>query len=304
MQAAAPPAAGPSSPGPPRASGSPLAGLGLMFASILCFVLMGGCFRLALAEGVPLPLLPFARGGFTLLLLLPWLVRAGPQAMATRRPLGHLGRGAAGIASFGLYVLAIAWMPLADAIAIMQARPLWVLPLAVLILRERLRRDRVLAALIGFAGVLVIARPDGELSAGTLAAIGSGITGALVLIAMRHLSATEPPARVVAWYAVASVLAWGPVSALVWTTPSTGAVLLLLAGSAAAVAGDWLAQMATRRAEVGLLAPVEYVAIPASAGLGLLLFGERPGWELLLGTLLMAGATLYLLRSGRRPRRG
>jgi len=134
----------------------------------------------------------------------------------------------------------------------------------------------------------------------TLAAVASGITGALVLISIKHLSTTEPAGRVGAWYAVASVLVWGPVSALVWQTPSAGAVLLLLAGSVLAVAGDWLAQMAARRAEVGLLAPVEYAAIPASAVLGMLLFGEEPGWTLLAGTLLMLAATLYLLRSGRR----
>jgi len=289
---AAPPA------GPPRRSA--LAGMGFMLASTLSFVGMGICFRLAMQEGLPLPLLPFARGGFTLLLLLPWMLRVGPQSLATRRPMAHLGRAAAGIGSFMLYLLAIAWMPLADAIAIMQARPLWALPLAVLLLRERLRADRVLAALVGFAGVLVIAGPDGELSAGTMAAVASGITGALVLISIKHLSTTEPPGRVVAWYAVASVLVWGPVSALVWQTPSAGAVLLLLAGSVLAVAGDWLAQHAARRAEVGLLAPVEYAAIPASAGFGVLLFGESPGWALLAGTLLMLAATLYLLRSGRR----
>ncbi|TCZ65942.1 DMT family transporter [Roseicella aquatilis] len=277
-----------------------LAGLGLMLAATTAFAAMGACFRLAIQDGLPLPLLPFARGAFTLLLLLPWLLRQGPSALATRRPGAHVLRCAAGFASFLLYLLAIAWMPLADAVAIMQAKPLWALPLAVLLLGERLRTDRVLAALLGFAGVLVIARPDGDLSPGALAAVGSGITGALVMIAMKRMAGTEPAMRVVAWYGISAVLAWGPVSALVWDSPSALALACLLAGSALAVAGDLLMQAASRRAEIGLLAPVDYVGIPITAGLGMLLFDQRPGWALVFGTLLMLAATLWIARGARR----
>ena len=277
-----------------------LAGLGLMLASTTAFAGMGACFRLAIQDGLPLPLVPFARGAFTLLILSPWLLRHGMAGLATRRQRGHALRCAAGIASFMLYILAIAWMPLADAVAIMQAKPLWALPLAVLLLGERLRRDRVLAALLGFLGVLAIARPDGALSWGALAAVGSGITGALVMVALKRLSGTEPPPRVVAWYGIASVLVWGPVSAMVWDAPSGLALACLLAGSALAVLGDMLLQAASRRAEIGLLAPIEYVGIPVSAAIGLLMFGERPGWGLAAGTALMLAATLWLVRGARR----
>jgi drug/metabolite transporter (DMT)-like permease len=277
-----------------------LAGLGLMLASTTAFAAMGTCFRLAIQDGLPLPLVPFARGAFTLMILSPWLLRHGASALATRRPGAHALRCTAGIASFMLYILAIAWMPLAEAIAIMQAKPLWALPLAVLLLGERLRRDRVLAALLGFLGVLVIARPDGALSLGAFAAMASGITGALVMIAMKRMAGTEPPPRVVAWYAVASLLVWGPVSAWVWEAPSAPALAFLLAGSALAVLGDLLLQAAARRAEIGLLAPIDYVGIPVSAAFGLMLFGEQPGWGLALGTALMLAATVWLARGARR----
>ena len=158
-----------------------------------------------------------------------------------------------------LYILAIAWMKLADAVAIMQAKPLWALPLAVLLLGERLRRERVLAALLGFLGVVVIARPDGALSLGAFAAVASGITGALVMVAMKRMSGTEPPPRVVAWYGIASVVVWGPV----W--PGSGTCHRVTPGLPAgrigpAVLGDLLLQQASRRAELGLLAPIEYAA--------------------------------------------
>ncbi|WP_226381946.1 DMT family transporter [Falsiroseomonas ponticola] len=282
-----------------------LAGMGLMLACCLSFAAMGACFRAAMQDGLPVPLVPFARGLFTTLVMLPWLLRAGPSALHTRRPGAHLFRCAAGLVGFMVHMLAILWLPLADAVAIMHARPLWALPLAFLLLGEKVGWDRAIAAAIGFTGVLVIAGGQsgfqGEVSAGTLAALLGGLTGALVLIAVKTLSSTEPPARVVAWYALASVIVWGPVSAFVWQTPTAFAAMMLVAGSVLAILGDFCASWAARRAPVGLLAPIEYVQIPASAVIAMLAFAERPGWELVWGTLIMVAATLYLARSAGRP---
>lgn len=288
----------------PRDTRRVLAGMGLMVLCCLFFAAMGACFRAAMLDGLPVPLVPFVRGLFTVLVMAPWLLREGPSSLATRRPGAHLFRAGAGLTGFMLHMLAILWLPLADAVAIMHARPLWALPLAFLILGERIGWDRAIAAAVGFTGVLVIAGPltvtQGEFSAGTAAAIGGGLTGALVLIAIKQLSGTEPPSRVVAWYAIASVVVWGPVSYFFWQTPSPFAVAMLVIGSLLAIAGDFCASWAARRAPVGILAPIEYIQIPASAALGILMFAEAPRWELLWGTLIMLGATLYLARRAGR----
>jgi drug/metabolite transporter (DMT)-like permease len=290
----------PARPAPSQAASRALAGMGLMLLCCLLFAGMGACFRGAMLEGLPPPLLPFARGAFSVLVMLPWMCRAGTAGLATRRPGAHLFRCVAGLGGFFIHMLAILWLPLADAVAILHARPLWALPLAFLLLGERIGWDRAVAAAVGFSGVVIIAGPSGELSPGTIAAVAGGISGALVLISVKMLSSTEPPSRVVAIYAVASVLVWGPVSAFVWVTPNLTAATYLLAGSVLAILGDFCASWAVRRAPVGLLAPVEYAQIPASALFGLWLLGELPGWPLLWGTLVMVGATLYLARGAGR----
>ncbi|MGK7861808.1 DMT family transporter [Falsiroseomonas sp. E2-1-a4] len=283
-----------------------LVGMGLMVGCCLLFAVMNACFRAAMQEGLPVPLVPFARGVFTTLVMLPWLLRHGTAALATRRPGAHIARCATGSASFMLSMFALLLLPLADAVAILHAKPLWALPLAFLLLGEKVGWDRAIAAAVGFAGVLVIVGPAGGLAEaptlGLMAALAGGACGAGVLVAVKALSSTEPPARVVAWYAICSVLIWGPVSSFVWQTPTTAAVLLLIAGSACAMAGDFLASWSARRTPVGLLAPIEYVQIPAAAMIGLAAFGEAPGWSLLWGTLIMVGATLYLAQRGRSGR--
>jgi drug/metabolite transporter (DMT)-like permease len=239
-----------------------------------------------------------ARGLMTLAFLAPWFLRAGPSALATRRPWLHLARGGTGIATFLVQLLAVTWLPLADAVALISARPLWVLPLAALLLHERIRASRVAVTLIGFVGVLLIARPTGAIGWGTPAALGAGLGAGVVLIVFKRLSATEPAARVVAWYAILSVLFWAPVTLLTWRTPSAFAVALVVLGTVFALASDLMASAAAKRAEVGLLAPIEYAQIPASALVGWALFAEQPGWNLLVGAAIMLAATLYLMRRG------
>ena len=273
----------------------------MMAGAALCFSGMGVCYRLALEEGLPTPAAPFARGIFTLLILIPWIARQGiAAAFLTRRPWLMTGRCAAGLVSFQSWMLALVLLPLADAVAIAQARPLWAIPLAALFLHERVRRDRVLAALVGFCGVLIIAQPGGALFWGVPAAVLAGVGGAMVFITIKLLSTTEPPMRVIAWYALSSLVIWGPVCAWLWVTPSWGAVALLLLGSLWALGGDWLASNAARRAEAGLLSPMEYIQIPAGALFGWLVFAELPGEWLPMGVALMLAATLYLARAARR----
>lgn len=271
----------------------------MMVGASLCFSGMGVAFRVAMQDGLPTAFVPFARGVFTLLLLLPWLLRHGVSGVVTRKPGLLLLRCAVGLFTFQTLMWALLLLPLADVVAITQSRPLWAIPLAALFLSERVRRDRVLAALVGFAGVLVIAQPTGDLSWGILMALLAAIGGASVLIILKTLSGSEPPMRIIIWYGVVSILFWGPICALVWVTPSWWHLALLLLGTLCAVAGDWLVSNAARRTEASLLSPMEYIQIPAGAFLGFVIFAEYPHWWLPLGVALMLAATVYLARSAR-----
>ncbi|MFC7609863.1 hypothetical protein [Teichococcus aestuarii] len=73
-----------------RRPSAALAGIGLMLLAALCGAGVNACYRAALREGLPVPLVPFARGLITLAILSPWILRAGPiAALATRRPKLH-----------------------------------------------------------------------------------------------------------------------------------------------------------------------------------------------------------------------
>lgn len=185
--------------------------MAFMAAASPCFSGTAVTCRAAMQDGLPTIAAPFARGVFSLIIIAPFLWRMGLLGLATRRPWAMAGRCGAGLFSFRCRMLALMPPPPADAVSIAQARPIWAIFLAASILG---------AAPSGFLGVLVIAGPTGALSWGVLAAVGAGVGGALALITFRALAPPEPPMRVIAWHAIASVAFWAPFAAWFWVTPT------------------------------------------------------------------------------------
>lgn len=153
--------------------------------------------KLAARSGVALGEIMFWRQAITLPLLLGWLAARGSlPSLATRRLGSHARRALTGmfgmLCNFGAAIL----LPLAVSTILGFTTPLFAVLLAGLVLREEVGRSRWLAVLLGFAGVLVIARPGAMPVSplGALAGIGSGLMVALVSLQIRELGRTESPA--------------------------------------------------------------------------------------------------------------
>lgn len=288
---------------------SPVHGIGFMLLSTALFAGMTACNKAVLAAGTPLPLVMLSRAVLTMLLLAPWLVGKRAPSLATRRVWLHLGRGLAGVSAMGLSISALTLIPLADVIALGQARPLWLLVIAVAVLGETVGWRRPLAAAMGFAGVLVIMLADRApgglaLNPGALLAVAASFCGAAVLAFVRTLASVgEPPIRVVFWYSMVGFAVWLPPSLWWWRTPTLAEAGLLAAAACFATLGDLCASLAARRAEASLLAPVEFVGVPMGALVGWAVFAERPGWPLAVGAVLMAISVAYITRREAQLRR-
>jgi len=278
---------------------APLLGMAWMVAASALWAGWGASLKWLAQSEVPLALCLAARPAAALLLLLPWALRAGPGGLTPRRPWLHLGRSAAGLVSTAGQLYAMTMLPLADAIAIAYAKPLWLIPLAILVLGERVRWRRGLATALGFAGVLVITGPQGAGGAfnpGVAAALVAGLSAAAVLLALKPLATAEPASRIVFVYSLASLAVFGPAAALSWRTPDLLQIAVLVFAGVVVLLGDYCATFAIRLADATVIAPTDYVQVPMAAGFGWLLFGERSGWPLVLGTGMMVAAVWYIAR--------
>lgn len=273
----------------------------------LCFASMGVGIRLVSAE-LDNTMIVFARNILGLALLLPWLMQRGLGNLATAVPGLHLLRAGAGVTAMYCFFYAIAAMPLAEAMLLKLTAPIFMPVIAVLWLHERVTPALALALGIGFAGVAVILNPsfaDGGLSVSPVALIGllGGVLAALAKVTVRRLSRSEPPTRIVFYFAlIATAISAVPLT-WSWQTPSLPAAVGLVGIAVAATLGQLSLTRGLSLAPASRMGVFGYSAVVFGAAYGWLLWDEPLTLATITGTLFIAVAGLLAARATRPPSR-
>jgi len=191
-------------------------------------------------------------------------------------------------------------MALVDSYAIAAAAPLAMTLLAIPMLGERVGWRRWTSTLVGFAGVLVMLQPGGDLwRIETPVLLVSVIAMAVTRIWTRMLSATDGPAAVAFWLMVAHIplgLVLLPVFPPPEAIPGPGVIIALVFFGIANAIAHLLFARAFALASVSSLAPYEYSPLLLGGVLGFLVFLEVPAWATVGGALIVIAAGLYNLR--------
>lgn len=138
---------------------SNLTGVAAMLAATASFVVGDSFMKMVTSDLPPFEVL-FLRGvaaslacGLLLVALGDW--RVVSSALHPRALL----RAAGETLSVLCYIVALARLAIADAIAILQTAPLILILAVAFLLRERVGAGRVTLALVGFAGAFLVAQP-------------------------------------------------------------------------------------------------------------------------------------------------
>jgi drug/metabolite transporter (DMT)-like permease len=281
----------------------PLLGILTFVGNLLLMALLSAAVRALVSRDYPLGevlLLRyfFASGIFWVILL----STAGFWALATHRPLDHAVRCISGVVSLALLYFAITRIPLADATAIAYAAPIFITLLSIFLLGEVIGARRWVAVILGFVGVLLIARPAGESwDIGMLAALGSAFSGALVAIWLRKLSSSEHSVAIGIYYnSLGSLVCLGWVLCSGWLTPRFEDAWLLLAFALGCGLQQWLLTVSFRYAQASLLAPFEYLAMVFAAVVGFVFWGEIPPVTTWIGAAIIAASGLFIFQRQQR----
>lgn len=266
----------------------------LMLASTVMFGSMAVTIRLASAQLHPFEI-AFFRNLFGLVFALPLLLRHGPGLLRTSRFSLYFARCAIGIASMLCGFWAIVHLPLAEAVSISYATPLFVTIGAVLVLGEVVRIRRWTAVLVGFIGVLLIVRPGAaSFSVHTLAALAAAALSGCVAISIKFLSRTEKPDAIVLY----TTLLWVPMSLLpalfVWVWPQGVIWLWIVLAGFFGTAGHMLWTRALKLGDASLLTPISFVQVLVVGLYGWLLFGEVIDRWTAFGAAIILGSNYYI----------
>lgn len=277
-----------------RARGSASPGRGILYS------LLGGLLLTAndavlkwLTGDYPVGQLLFFRGLFVLLVitLFVWRLRA-MKTIRINSFRDQIQRAGFAFTSGFLFITGITYLPLADAIAITFAGPLFITILAAPMLGESVGWRRWTAVVVGFFGVLVMLRPTTEaLQLAALLPLGASLAGALRDITTRRISANETSLSILLFSTLA-VIVFGLGTLPFGWAPLTLRDLGLMGLSGLFVGGaHYFLIERFRWAEASLLAPFKYLTMIWAVIFGFLIFGDLPdSWTLSgAGFLIVCG---------------
>lgn len=278
----------------------PLRAVTLMVAAMLCFALLDATSK-HLSQTFNVPLLVWARYTVHCLLMVIFLgPKHGRGLVATTRTLAQIGRALLLIAVTGFAMAAFRVMPLAETTALIFVTPLLVALLAGPMLGEKVGAPRWIAALVGFGGMVLIARPGSALAPEGIAyTMIAAVCYAFYQIQTRKMTATEKPLTMVFYTALVGTVAMSLALPWIWTGPMPGPLDALMIASLAIYGGTghFLLTHAFRQAPASMLAPFLYVQLIWASLLGWLVYDQWPDALSIAGmvTIVAGGITVALV---------
>ena len=219
-------------------------------------------------------------------------------------PIQHLLRAAMISLATLLFFTALQFMPLAESIAIFFIEPLLLTLLAALFLGEPIGWRRLSAVAAGFAGAMLIVRPEFA-KAGWAAALpmGAAFAFAVYLLLTKRLSGHTHPIAIQLFTGAGAMLVMSLVLAgaalagyapLSPTWPNNFDLSLLVVMGLIASCGHLLVVMAFARASAATLAPLQYLEIVSATLLGLYFFGDFPDLTAWVGVGIIVGSGVFV----------
>jgi drug/metabolite transporter (DMT)-like permease len=274
----------------------------VMGASFL-FAVAAALIKLLTGSHIPTAEMVLSRSAITSIVMLALLPRHGGfAALRTRRPLGHAVRTLLGLFSMSASFYGYVTLPLATAIALGFAMPLFLTMLSVPLLGERVGWRRATAVLVGLGGVLVMVRPWRSATEATpLVSVAIVLAGVLAwafwMITIRRLGALgERNVTIVLWYSLGSTVIAAVLAFPVWVPLGLIEACVLGIGGLIAAVAQLLMTQGYRSGEATVVAPFEYAAIIYSTALGATFWGEYPDIWSVAGIAILVGAGLYIWR--------
>jgi drug/metabolite transporter (DMT)-like permease len=274
-----------------------LTGIALMSGAVACFALLDATAKYL---NLHMDTLQVVWARYTGAFLFPFMVSnpwTRPGVMHTGRPALQIGRSMLLLLSTLCNFLALRYLQLDEAIAIIFSTPFFVAALSGPMLGEWVRWRRWTAIAVGFVGVLVIARPGtASFQPAALLSLMGALCYALYSISTRVLARTDSNETTLFYSNLIGAVAMMPVVPFVWVTPSDALVIaLMVATGAFASFGHFLLIAGHRLAPAAVLSPFIYTELIWVIALGFLVFGDLPNRWTLAGSAIVVASGLYIL---------
>ena len=244
--------------------------------------------------------------GFLIVLAIGYFAKTLAEIKRDRLGL-HLFRNLAHFSGQNLWFLAVASIPFSQLFALEFSTPVWVALLAPLFLGEVLTKQRVLAVILGFAGVLIVARPDiNQFDFAIVAAVACAICFAGSMMATKSLTSDQSITCILFWLTLMQ-LAMGLVATVFTGTitfPEGINIFWIVIVGIGGLTAHFCITNALALAPAIVVIPLDFMRLPLISVIGFLAYGEAFELPILVGAGVIFIAILFNLRAEKQRQSG
>ena len=244
--------------------------------------------------------------GFLIVLAIGYFAKTLAEIERDRLGL-HLFRNLAHFSGQNLWFLAVASIPFSQLFALEFSTPVWVALLAPLFLGEVLTKQRVLAVILGFAGVLIVARPDiNQFDFAIIAAVACAICFAGSMMATKSLTSDQSITCILFWLTLMQ-LAMGLVATVFTGTitfPEGINIFWIVIVGIGGLTAHFCITNALALAPAIVVIPLDFMRLPLISVIGFLAYGEAFELPILVGAGVIFIAILLNLKAEKQRQSG
>lgn len=234
-------------------------------------------------------------GGLATLLLVVVARRERLLAYRSPKPLSHFMRAIFGASGGGALIYASANMPIVDATALGLLYVVFVIPLGVLVLKERLTTRHLGAIAVCCAGAAIVMLSRGAFAGFHMAYVvpaGVAVLGAALLavegLMIKMLSHADRAMTVLLYVNAFGILLMAGPAALQWVPLSPESAMSFILLGPIAVTAQYCIVRGYRLASLSIVGPVDYTWLIFAGLIGFVFFGEKPTLGVAAGSAIIA----------------
>lgn len=259
---------------------------------ILCCAFFIGTIQSAIikviSKDLPIVSIVFTQYIICLLALCPQVIKEKSSILWSKNRKPLVARALCGIGYFTCMFTALRTSSLVDVSLMINTAPLWVPILGFIFYKKSIEPTLYLTLALGFAGVFFILKPDNSIiSIGSSLALIGGIFMALSMLILNKLTQKESPTCILFYYALTASILLAMPAMLLWKTPATSDLWLLLANGLLMVLQQYLLIRGFKLGSASELSVTAYSGVIFAALIDYVLWGHNPQLATLIGATLI-----------------
>lgn len=195
------------------------------------------------------------------------------------------------------WTIGVIFLPLAEVFALEFTMPLWVALLAYFILGEKISRQRLIAVIGGFIGILIVLRPGvAVIDPITFVVLVAAIGYAMSVILVKRLTSEVSSIEIVFWMVIIQLPLGLVPSLFTWSAPTLGDTPWIFLVGLSGLSAHYTMAQALKILDASVVIPIDFLRVPLIAIVGYYLYEEGLDIWVFIGAFLIFASNYYAIR--------